>query len=78
MKKAQYYDKIIGYVRSSHRLMLEIASTKCGIDIEIVPSVIQTSEIIKNRGKLHWAFQGLRGKPANKFLEKILIDLLLE
>jgi hypothetical protein len=70
--KAQHYDRILGYVRSTHRRMLDLAAKRAGVQIQMIPTEEEIRGIIDEFGKLHWAFQGLRGKPARTILVKRL------
>lgn len=67
-----HYRKSIGYVRSSHKEILEKALSSKESTLDIIPTSQDVRRIIKERGRLHWAFQGLRGKPALEILEKKL------
>ena len=73
---ATHYDFFIGYVRGSHRMMLEIGSEKSCTAIKFIPTDSEIKEIISSHGKLHWAFQGLRGKPALLCLENEIRKIL--
>jgi len=76
----QEYDVLLGYVRGTHRLVLKNACQKTGAKIEMIPTKAEIARIIKNNGRLHWTFQGLRGKPARQSLARHLtqcIDTLL-
>jgi len=69
LKQSKKYNKIIAYVRSTHRQMIEITNEKYDLEIEIIPSKKDIREIIKKKGQIYWAFQGLRSPYALKVLE---------
>lgn len=68
------YEVILPFIRSTHKTMLQKAMEKVGIEIPIFPTQNQTRDIIKKHGKLHWAFQGLRGSPALGILKRKTLD----
>ena len=76
MRYAEQYDYLLGYVRSTHRTMLERASNLVGTYIDIVPTHQQIQSIIKLKGRLHWVFQGLRGNLSMKILQEKLGQIL--
>ena len=64
------YKRIIGFVRTytsilerkedhTHRRMLEMASKKYGIEIEILPKKNDVKNLVKNRGSFAWDMYGV-------------------
>lgn len=75
-KHTSEYEKMIGYVRSTHRTILQLAADLADVKIEFIPTDSQIRDIIDERGRLHWAFQGLRGGPSLKILQHAIKEFI--
>lgn len=82
-KRKKTYHKIIGFVRTysssldkrhdhTHRRMLELASEKYGIEIEILPNKKQVRSLVEKRGSFAWDMYGV----AHTYMLKTLIKKL--
>lgn len=85
LKVQPYYSRLnlIGFVRSmssslkvtqdhTHRLILERAAKRAGVNVKIFPTKRFVKHLVKKRGRLAWDFYGVAHPLSQRYLLKIL------
>lgn len=73
--KSDCYDSLIAYVRGSHRKIIQKASVKAGVEVQIVPSMEEVHQVIANRGTFFWIMNGMRCEESLDVLKSKIIEM---
>ncbi|MFQ6061463.1 MAG: DUF5591 domain-containing protein [Thermoplasmata archaeon] len=75
LKTRSCYDSRIGFVRSSHRQILERAGLLSNVSIEFIIDSSFVNDVIKRRGTFYWIMNGMRCRESMQLLRSSLEDV---